>query len=63
MHILFNLVIGLLILGVLGYIVAQIPMLPWVKNILNAVVVLFVVIWVVGQVATLFGYNFPVVIR
>lgn len=48
-----SIIIALLVIAVVAYIVNQIPMAPFMRNILNAVIALVVVLWLLGQ----FGYG------
>jgi arginine exporter protein ArgO len=51
------LLIWLLVLGVVLYVVRQVPMEEWVRNVINAVIALVVIVYVIRLLLT--AYPFP----
>lgn len=51
-----HILLSLVIIGVCLYIIGMVPMPIWMRNIIMALAILFVVLWIVHNV---FGYPVP----
>lgn len=54
--VLINTIVALVVMGVALFILNQIPMQAYVKNIINAVVCLAIVIWLFSRFGLIIGH-------